>query len=54
MSLLPVFKKTARSDYALAQVRQLTRALGEGDLSRRVSLDEASGEFHVLAESEDA
>ncbi|MEG8040099.1 methyl-accepting chemotaxis protein [Sphingomonas sp. LR60] len=48
MSLLPVFKKTARSDYALAQVRQLTRALGEGDLSRRVSLDEASGEAREI------
>ncbi|MFK3890297.1 methyl-accepting chemotaxis protein [Sphingomonas sp. NPDC079357] len=48
MSLLPAFKKTARPEYALAQVRQLTRALGEGDLSRRAALDEASGEAREL------
>ncbi|MEH3122387.1 MAG: methyl-accepting chemotaxis protein [Sphingomonas phyllosphaerae] len=48
MSLLPAFKKTARPDHALAELRQLSRALGEGDLSRRARLDEASGEAREI------
>ncbi|MEH3103648.1 MAG: methyl-accepting chemotaxis protein [Sphingomonas phyllosphaerae] len=51
MSLLPAFKKTARSDYAVAEVRQLARALGEGDLSRRAELHEASGEARAILEA---
>ncbi|VXC63950.1 methyl-accepting chemotaxis protein [Sphingomonas sp. 8AM] len=51
MSLFSAFKKTARSEYALAQVRQLTRALGDGDLSRRAPTDEASGAARELLEA---
>ncbi|MBB6506486.1 methyl-accepting chemotaxis protein [Sphingomonas endophytica] len=51
MSLFPAFKKTARPEHALTQIRQLTRALGDGDLSRRASLDAASGEARALLEA---
>ncbi len=54
MSLLPTFKKTARPEFALAQLRQLAQALGEGDLSRRAPLDEASGEARAILDAVNA